>query len=709
MAARYRGPPNLPPPNFPQNLPPPPQHFLDREQEMLLKTSLGVAPLPPVPLEPPRRFTPNQQPSFGNLNAQPRRKIPAPPILAPQHLPPPILAQAPVQALAPVNNKQSIVKDLYQSTINNNFLSYDVYLPYYDARHTLKYENDVFEERIPARSNLNRSVLRNVFGKRAMLNINGDTLRVYKPTSEEVLKVIDTLVNLPNFDLSGITRGVPPQQRPASPPARPVSPPQQRQSPPPQQAPIQEDINDYIIDNLHRTAMTNKFLQYIKDKPRYNGIHKITYENNELIENVPNLMSVGKGYLRLVLAKRAVYDNDDNSMRVYNPTSDEVFKIISFLVIQPDFDLSDITFEPSQQKPVSPQQRAAPVRPASPPQQQIPASPPQQRLVSPPRQQRPVSPPPQQRPVSTPPQQRPVSPQQPQSKNAFTISDFANDPIDDNYYGVGQLQQRSEEDRFQVKTFGSFRYYAVFDGHGASHYKESNHVVDYVKQHLHERLASALYKFNLQNPQVVADTIKDEFVKFDIEMKSKNLEFGSTATIVLIDDDEGIIYQVNLGDSRSFVFDREANILSVTKDHAPENPIETARIEKAGGGVYFKRVDGELAVARAFGDFDFKGNNNVPYDPINGKVSAVPDVIILAKPVEPFYIMLTSDAPYDKGAYTTQSLIDMFSTFNAELAPNNNDPSSRINIIAGQMVQQIKHKTNDDITVMLVFNSTKWF
>ena len=32
-------------------------------------------------------------------------------------------------------------------------------------------------------------------------------------------------------------------------------------------------------------------------------------------------------------------------------------------------------------------------------------------------------------------------------------------------WGIGQVQQRGYEDRYQVKQFGPFRYFAVFDGH----------------------------------------------------------------------------------------------------------------------------------------------------------------------------------------------------------------------------------------------------
>ena len=44
----------------------------------------------------------------------------------------------------------------------------------------------------------------------------------------------------------------------------------------------------------------------------------------------------------------------------------------------------------------------------------------------------------------------------------------------------------------------------------------------------------------------------------------------------------------------------------MSEDHKPNNPLEQNRIELAGGKVQWKRVDGDLAVSRGLGDFQFK-------------------------------------------------------------------------------------------------------
>jgi serine/threonine protein phosphatase PrpC len=47
-------------------------------------------------------------------------------------------------------------------------------------------------------------------------------------------------------------------------------------------------------------------------------------------------------------------------------------------------------------------------------------------------------------------------------------------------------------------------------------------------------------------------------------------------------------------------------IQELSFDHKPWLTVEKERIESAGGCVAMKRVDGELAVSRALGDFQFK-------------------------------------------------------------------------------------------------------
>ena len=61
-------------------------------------------------------------------------------------------------------------------------------------------------------------------------------------------------------------------------------------------------------------------------------------------------------------------------------------------------------------------------------------------------------------------------------------------------------------------------------------------------------------------------------------------------------------------------------------DHKPQNEGEKARICAAGGFVDFGRVNGNLALSRAIGDFEFKKSADLP--PEQQIVTAFPEVTV---------------------------------------------------------------------------------
>jgi len=78
--------------------------------------------------------------------------------------------------------------------------------------------------------------------------------------------------------------------------------------------------------------------------------------------------------------------------------------------------------------------------------------------------------------------------------------------------------------------------------------------------------------------------------------------------VVLITRTE--IICANAGDSRTVMACRgTAKDLSV--DHKPDNPEELKRIENSGNFVSEGRINGRLALSRAFGDFEYKNNTEL--------------------------------------------------------------------------------------------------
>jgi protein phosphatase 2C family protein 2/3 len=173
-------------------------------------------------------------------------------------------------------------------------------------------------------------------------------------------------------------------------------------------------------------------------------------------------------------------------------------------------------------------------------------------------------------------------------------------------------------------------FFAVYDGHGGSKISE------YAGKHLH--------KF-ITNREEYKDGdaekgMKQAFLEIDRVMLEdetlKNEQSGSTAVAIIIKN--GHLYCANVGDSRA-VASIGGRAEPLSNDHKPNNKEEYDRIVAAGGWVDFNRVNGNLALSRALGDFIFKRNQDKPQQeqivtgrwflPLAGnKVSYVPTLFI---------------------------------------------------------------------------------
>ena len=100
----------------------------------------------------------------------------------------------------------------------------------------------------------------------------------------------------------------------------------------------------------------------------------------------------------------------------------------------------------------------------------------------------------------------------------------------------------------------------------------------------------------------------------------------------------------NAGDSRC-VMGTNGMAKALSEDHKPTDDIERKRIENAGGTVQWKRVDGDLAVSRAFGDFQFKQREDLHAK--EQKVSCWPDIVIHERQPEDDILLLACDGLWD--------------------------------------------------------------
>jgi len=191
----------------------------------------------------------------------------------------------------------------------------------------------------------------------------------------------------------------------------------------------------------------------------------------------------------------------------------------------------------------------------------------------------------------------------------------------------------------------SAAYFGVFDGHGGAK------VAAYCANNLHRHI---LRRQEYEQGKV-EEALVEGFLECDRVMKTeeslKDEMAGATAVVVMVKGDS--LYCANAGDSRCVTgIGGAARPLSF--DHKPMDTKERARIEAAGGFVEFNRVNGNLALSRAMGDFVFKMNDKLSQaDQI---VTCQPDVEAATIGEDWDFLLLACDGIWD--VLSNQEVVD---------------------------------------------------
>lgn len=179
-------------------------------------------------------------------------------------------------------------------------------------------------------------------------------------------------------------------------------------------------------------------------------------------------------------------------------------------------------------------------------------------------------------------------------------------------------------------------FFAVYDGHGGAK------IAEYAGKHLHKYIINR----NEYKEGNIADAMRQGFLELDevmLEEESlKNEPSGTTAVTVIIKGDK--LYCGNVGDSRA-VASVNGKAEPLSRDHKPSNQEEYDRITAAGGWVDCNRVNGNLALSRALGDFVFKRNSEK--SPEEQIVTAYPDVEERTLSPDWEFIVLACDGIWD--------------------------------------------------------------
>lgn len=146
-----------------------------------------------------------------------------------------------------------------------------------------------------------------------------------------------------------------------------------------------------------------------------------------------------------------------------------------------------------------------------------------------------------------------------------------------------------------------FELYGIFDGHGGKN------AATFTKQNLLKHLTVSLFKYCNEglSDEGIYTALKECFRNLDAKLIDE--VSGTTATVAMIINDR--IWIANVGDSRTVLVRRNGSAIQASEDAKPKIERYKKKIERMGGNVTKKRVNGQLAVARAIGDKKIVGEN----------------------------------------------------------------------------------------------------
>jgi serine/threonine protein phosphatase PrpC len=266
-------------------------------------------------------------------------------------------------------------------------------------------------------------------------------------------------------------------------------------------------------------------------------------------------------------------------------------------------------------------------------------------------------------------------------------------------YTHAQLQQRAHEDRFieNQELFPGVILFAILDGHGNGDKNniDRNHIVDYCIENLPKNLIYFLSKVDLKNRDLVKLNIKAAFFLTDDNAYKNGKIHGAVCSVTLIDLNNNIMYNANLGDSKTILasnINGNYNVIFESSDHMPIDSSEKDRILISGYEVVKQRLvtdSASYAMSRAFGDFDGKILKN-EIDSESSAMTSIPCVTSFELDKNNYFILMSSDGLFESSNITTGSI---FAHINA-------DRNYMGNVCKNLISLCVNNQVTDDITIM---------
>ncbi|KAF7946782.1 hypothetical protein EAE96_009764 [Botrytis aclada] len=217
--------------------------------------------------------------------------------------------------------------------------------------------------------------------------------------------------------------------------------------------------------------------------------------------------------------------------------------------------------------------------------------------------------------------------------------------MEDAHATILDLQNTKGQELKPAPIDSRLSFFGVYDGHGG------DRVALFAGENIHQIIAKqeAFQKGDIEQ------ALKDGFLATDrailMDPRYEEEVSGCTASVGIISYKK--IYVGNAGDSRS-VLGVKGRAKPLSFDHKPQNEGEKARINAAGGFVDFGRVNGNLALSRAIGDFEFK--KSAELSPEQQIVTAFPDVTVHDITDDDEFLVVACDGIWD--CQSSQAVIE---------------------------------------------------
>jgi len=260
-------------------------------------------------------------------------------------------------------------------------------------------------------------------------------------------------------------------------------------------------------------------------------------------------------------------------------------------------------------------------------------------------------------------------------------------------HGWRETMEDAHTIELELEKHKNFAFFGIFDGHSGSL------CANFIAEKLYKNIDSLPSFDDVSIAKKCLET-DETFLKHEDYIYNDD---GCACIFTLVDlsDPTNIkLINSNIGDSRTVFAKKKTDApgyeaISCTFDHKPTDPAEKERIEAAGGYVSLQRVDGQLALSRAFGDRQLKTPTDAPGE--KKKVTANPEIKRISGVESKDFLFLACDGIYEAEIFERQDVIDWIAKkMDASETPD-------LAVICGELLDEcLTRGSHDNMSAMII-------